>query len=118
MLRPVLVYALIAKAIALVLWWAHYPRSALLVFVGPDPFVLYAIFAPSAQGLVRVFTRFVPQRPAVWLTIDDGPDEHDTLHILDLLDRHGAQATFFVIGENAARLPHPVTELVRLGHKI
>jgi peptidoglycan-N-acetylglucosamine deacetylase len=118
MLRPVLVCALIAKAIALVLWWTNHPRSALFVFVGPDPFVLYAVFAPSAQGLVRVFTRFVTQRPAVWLTIDDGPDEQDTPRILDLLDRHGARATFFVIGEHAARLPHLVTEIVRRGHEI
>ena len=118
MLRPVLVCALVAKAIALLLWWAHHRQSALLTFIGPDPFVLYAVFAPSSQGLVRVFTRFVTERPAVWLTIDDGPDEQDTPRILDLLDRHGARATFFVIGENAARLPHLVTEMVRRGHDI
>jgi peptidoglycan-N-acetylglucosamine deacetylase len=118
MLRPILVWALIAKAVALVLWWAHHRHSALLAFVGPDPFVLYAVFAPSSQGLVRVFTRFVTERPAVWLTIDDGPDEQDTPRILDLLEQHRARATFFVIGERAARSPHLIAEIVRRGHHI
>ncbi|NCQ65055.1 MAG: polysaccharide deacetylase family protein, partial [Alphaproteobacteria bacterium] len=30
----------------------------------------------------------------VWLTLDDGPDPRDTPAILDLLDGHGAKATF------------------------
>ena len=91
---------------------------AAISFFGPDPFVLYAIFAPSAQGLCRTFTHFVTDRPAMWLTIDDGPDEHDTPRILDLLDQHRARATFFVIGERAARSPHLVREIVQRGHQI
>jgi peptidoglycan/xylan/chitin deacetylase (PgdA/CDA1 family) len=54
----------------------------------------------------------------VWLTIDDGPDLHDTPAILDLLDRHHAKATFFVIGEKAERHPELVREIVRRGHQI
>lgn len=54
----------------------------------------------------------------VWLTIDDGPDEQDTPLLLDLLDAHGAKATFFFIGEKAARHPVLVREAVRRGHAV
>jgi len=36
----------------------------------------------------------------VWLTIDDGPDPDQTPLLLDLLARHGAKASFFVVGKN------------------
>lgn len=52
------------------------------------------------------------------LTIDDGPDPDVTPRVLDLLERHGARATFFCIGENAARHPDLCREIVRRGHAI
>lgn len=118
MLRPILLYALVAKLVAAAFWLASRREAAIIFFFAPDPFILYALFVPSAQGLVRVFTRFVSDRPAVWLTIDDGPDENDTPRILDLLEEHRARATFFVIGERAARWPHLVTEITRRGHQV
>jgi peptidoglycan/xylan/chitin deacetylase (PgdA/CDA1 family) len=118
MLRPLLVWALVGKIVAVAAWSAGYRQAAVILFVAPDPFVLYALFAPSAQGLVRVFTHFVTSRPAVWLTVDDGPDADDTPRILDLLDRWNARATFFVVGERVARWPHLVTEIARRGHQI
>ena len=54
----------------------------------------------------------------VWLTIDDGPDARDTPRILDLLDLHRARATFFLIGDRAARFPELVREILRRGHEI
>lgn len=54
----------------------------------------------------------------VWLTLDDGPDPHDTPGILDLLDKHGAKATFFVIGKKAEQHPELIREIVRRGHRI
>lgn len=118
MLRPLVVWALVAKVVAALLWFFDYRTAAAVVFFAPDPFVLYAIFVPSAQGLVRVFTHFTTDRRAVWLTIDDGPDEHDTPRLLDLLDQYGARATFFVVGERVARWPHLVAEIRRRGHQI
>ncbi|MES2696973.1 MAG: polysaccharide deacetylase family protein [Verrucomicrobiota bacterium] len=116
---PLLLGACIAKFIGLALWWFTSARATgAALFFCPDPFLLHALFAPSGQGLVRVFTRFETTQPAVWLTIDDGPDEHDTRPILDLLDRHGAKATFFVIGERAARHPDLIREIARRGHEV
>ena len=54
---------------------------------------------------------------AVWLTIDDGPSAQ-TLEILDLLDRHRARATFFLVGDRAAARPDLVREIVRRGHAL
>lgn len=54
----------------------------------------------------------------VWLTLDDGPDLLDTPAILDLLDKHGAKATFFVIGKKAEQYPELIREIVRRGHQI
>jgi peptidoglycan-N-acetylglucosamine deacetylase len=53
----------------------------------------------------------------VALTFDDGPDEM-TPRYLDVLDRLGARATFFVIGENVARHPALVAEYVARGHEL
>lgn len=54
----------------------------------------------------------------VWLTIDDGPDPGDTPRLLDLLNQHGARATFFFIGAKAAQHPELVREVVKRGHTL
>lgn len=111
--------AIAGKILAAGLWWFTSQRTAAAwSFFLPDLLVLHALFAPAGQGLCRVHTRFETSRREVWLTIDDGPDEHDTPRLLDLLERHGARATFFVVGERAARHPHLVTEIIRRGHDI
>jgi hypothetical protein len=50
MRRPLLGIALLAKLLGLTLWLFHEYTAAVIVFVGPDPFPLYAIFVRSAQG--------------------------------------------------------------------
>ncbi len=52
------------------------------------------------------------------LSIDDGPDPVVTPQVLDILDRYAAQATFFCIGEKAARYPELCREIVRRGHAV
>lgn len=55
---------------------------------------------------------------AVALTFDDGPHEEYTPRVLAALARHGARATFFLVGANAARLPHLVRAIADAGHEI
>ena len=43
------------------------------------------------------------------LTFDDGPTEY-TPQVLDLLERHGAKGTFFVIGQNLGEGTRPVLQ--------
>ena len=57
-------------------------------------------------------------RNEIALTIDDGPDPAVTPEVLDILDQHGAQATFFCCGEQAARYPELCREIVRRGHAV
>jgi peptidoglycan-N-acetylglucosamine deacetylase len=57
-------------------------------------------------------------RNEIALTIDDGPDPVVTPQVLDILDRHAAQATFFCIGEKAARYPDLCREIARRGHAV
>lgn len=55
--------------------------------------------------------------PATW----DGQDlrvERGTVRCLDLLDRHGVKATFFVLGWTAERFPDLVREISRRGHEV
>lgn len=94
------------------------PATALALWFGPDALLAYHLFFPAAQGLVRTHRRFATPRPEVWLTIDDGPDPVDTPQILGLLAAQGARATFFVIGERAARHPDLVNAIAAAGHEV
>lgn len=55
---------------------------------------------------------------AVYLTFDDGPHPEHTPRVLDVLERHGAHATFFLIGDMAARHPALVRRIAAAGHAI
>ncbi len=53
------------------------------------------------------------------LTFDDGPHPHYTEQILDLLDRYGVKATFFVIGENIEYYDKGIiARIIDSGHEI
>ena len=52
------------------------------------------------------------------LTFDDGPDAEWTPRVLDLLGEAGATATFFAIGERAARAPAVVKRIAAEGHEL
>ena len=55
---------------------------------------------------------------AVCLTFDDGPHEVHTPALLDLLRENGIHASFFVIGERAARYPELMRRIADEGHTI
>jgi peptidoglycan/xylan/chitin deacetylase (PgdA/CDA1 family) len=52
------------------------------------------------------------------LTYDDGPDPASTPAFLRLLEQSGHRATFFVLGEHAARHAGLVREMVAAGHEV
>ena len=54
----------------------------------------------------------------VAITFDDGPSANYTPKVLDILKKHGARATFFVLGENAARNKGILARAVAEGHEI
>jgi peptidoglycan/xylan/chitin deacetylase (PgdA/CDA1 family) len=54
----------------------------------------------------------------VALTFDDGPNPAATPQILDLLEKHNAKATFFLVGKFSRTCPELVREISARGHCI
>jgi peptidoglycan/xylan/chitin deacetylase (PgdA/CDA1 family) len=72
---------------------------------------------PSFEAADRGHLQRV-RRGSLYLTFDDGPDVDWTPRVLAELERCGASATFFVVGERIRALPH-VLEMVRdAGHEV
>jgi peptidoglycan/xylan/chitin deacetylase (PgdA/CDA1 family) len=57
-------------------------------------------------------------RPAVALTLDDGPDAATTPALLDLLRQHGAHATFFVLATHVPGNEGLLRRIVAEGHEL
>ena len=55
---------------------------------------------------------------AVYLTFDDGPIPEITPWVLDLLDKYGIKATFFMVGDNVRKHPKEFQMVVERGHRI
>lgn len=79
------------------------PRLLLRLLPGAWPEVVY--FVPTSA-------------PVVALTIDDGPDAATTPALLDVLARHDARATFFLIGSRVEGNEALVRRMVDEGHEI
>ncbi len=86
-------------------------------------------FALGSNGLISdVDFRRIPRpytitrtgyRPRlIALTFDDGPDEHWTPRILDILKAKHVPATFFVVGENALTERGLLEREIREGHEV
>jgi peptidoglycan/xylan/chitin deacetylase (PgdA/CDA1 family) len=71
-----------------------------------------------ALRLLGTITGVRTDEPAVALTFDDGPHPDSTGLLLDILDRHDARATFFMVGEAAARYPDLVKRAAAAGHAV
>lgn len=54
----------------------------------------------------------------VFLTFDDGPHPQITPWVMAELDKVGAKATFFVVGENAKKYFNIVDEMQKSGHRV
>ncbi|MFN3351086.1 glycosyltransferase [Pseudorhodoplanes sp.] len=66
-----------------------------------------------------ILTEWHPRAPkTVSLTFDDGPDPVYTPQILDILARHSAKATFYVVGINALAYPELLKRIYDEGHDL
>ena len=63
-------------------------------------------------------TGVATQERALALTFDDGPHPDTTPRLLDILERHGARATFFMIGQMAEQYPALVQRAAAAGHAL
>ena len=88
--------------------------------------IWFLVFWIQPLSAVRVFERLTRnviyrmrvELPLVGLSFDDGPHPTFTPHVLDILERHNAKATFFLIGERALRYPELVTRIKAAGHEV
>jgi peptidoglycan/xylan/chitin deacetylase (PgdA/CDA1 family) len=77
----------------------------------------WASMAPSAQLFGQTIRR-TGDASAMALTFDDGPNPAITPGLLDLLDRNGAKATFFLVGKHVRAFPALAKEIAERGHAI
>ncbi|NJM37520.1 MAG: polysaccharide deacetylase family protein [Akkermansiaceae bacterium] len=76
----------------------------------------WMVLNPHCQWLGPVICK--ASNDQILITIDDGPDPHDTPILLGLLDQYHTKAIFFMIGEKAKAHPELVREVARRGHEI
>lgn len=96
---------------------AGFGEDQLIQHATPASFA--STLAPAcARGYSQLWWSGPGSGMVVALTFDDGPTTQFTAHVLDLLDRAGVPATFFVIGEAARRHPDLVRRTRDAGHEI
>lgn len=66
----------------------------------------------------RACWRMDSSEKAVYLTFDDGPIPEVTPWVLDVLDKYGIKATFFMVGDNVRKHPDEYKMVVERGHRI
>lgn len=106
--------------LAVVLWLASHEHliAGTLLFAATFAVMTTGTLMPRCNLFGPMIKRLPPGSDRVLLTVDDGPHPEHTPAFLDLFDRHGIKAVFFLIGDRAAQHPELVREIVRRGHEI
>jgi peptidoglycan-N-acetylglucosamine deacetylase len=73
---------------------------------------------PTLHAYGHSFIGLEPGSRTLALTYDDGPNDPDTLRLLEVLARHDVKATFFVLGKFVQQRPEIVRALASAGHAI
>jgi peptidoglycan-N-acetylglucosamine deacetylase len=94
------------------------PALALVALLPTFVVIGIGVVFPVSGVFARPVHRGISGRPEIALTFDDGPDARWTPAVLDALDARDQRATFFVIGEKAARNPELLQDIARRGHEI
>jgi peptidoglycan/xylan/chitin deacetylase (PgdA/CDA1 family) len=78
----------------------------------------YQTMAPTGQWYGQTFVGLDRGSQQIALTYDDGPNDPHTLRLLEVLAKHEAKATFFLIGRYVQQRPDIVREIVKAGHRV
>lgn len=112
--RVALVYTCVVLAGWLWLGWPLlWPGLVALLLIG---IAVDSVVRAGSGWFIANLTRGPRAGDAVALTFDDGPDPEVTPAVLDELKRHGARATFFVIGKALVAHPELSRRIVAEGH--
>ena len=82
------------------------------------PVIRHLLAPVSARAATSLHIPRTVAQPGVALTFDDGPHPEGTPAVLGLLERAGAKATFFMVGEQVDRRPQLVAEVASRGHLV
>lgn len=93
------------------------PISATNPAEAPQNLVPQALPSPSRKT-PGVFNSVHTTRKVIALTFDDGPHGKLTPQLLDLLQREGIHATFFVLGSCVSANPEIVQRMAAEGHEV
>jgi peptidoglycan/xylan/chitin deacetylase (PgdA/CDA1 family) len=97
------------------------PVSAPLALVPLTAYVGFcclALFLPHWSWFLPILSHGSRSSRTVALTFDDGPDPRATPALLNLLQKRGHKATFFILGHRAARHPELVDAILKAGHSV
>src|SRR5271167_4843182 len=78
----------------------------------------YNTMSPTSQLFGRTFIGLPRGSRLMALTYDDGPNDPYTWRMMEVLERHGVKATFFLIGQYVQQKPEIARALVAAGHAI
>ena len=93
-------------------------RALVAGALGAAGFAVYCGQWPTAQVFGQTICRGRSGDRRIALTYDDGPNPEQTPRLMEILDRHDAHATFFLIGRWAEREPGLIRELEAAGHAL
>jgi len=82
------------------------------MYMAKIPHIIKLFFPSSILWQIKT------KEKKVFLTFDDGPVPEVTPWVLNLLDSYKVKATFFMVGENAAKYPELMQEVQKRGHGI
>jgi len=86
---------------------------AFLLLVG-----VVAIISRKSEMELRSLPFSPGEFKEIALTFDDGPDPNATPRILDMLNKEGIKATFFVVGKMVEKYPGLLRQVWKEGHDI
>ncbi len=111
-LAGLLVFQLALLLVILAPAWAWVPLALYLLLGALVPVL------PCFPFYLPIVCRGPRSHPRVGLSFDDGPDPAVTPLVLDLLDRHGLKAAFFLVGTRAEAHPELVRDILARGHEV
>lgn len=101
-----------------------YNRLVLPILIDTVGLAALATFAgfhtmwPTSQLYGRTFVGLPSGSRLLALTYDDGPNDPYTWRMMEVLERHGVKATFFLLGRFVEERPDIARALVAAGHAI
>lgn len=113
-------FVLALSPVPVVVWlvWRGQPQAAALLFCTVLTTMMIGTLVPRCALFGRMIKQLPEAGDQALLTIDDGPHPVHTPAILDILDRHGIKALFFLVGDRATQHPQLVRDIIARGHEI